>query len=586
MTAAILVLAGIGSGGSAFSQSSTHKVWWKEAVVYQVYPRSFKDSDGDGLGDIKGIISKLDYIKSLGVDVIWLNPVFQSPNADNGYDISDYYAIMKDFGTMQDFDALLKGMHERKIRLVLDLVVNHTSDEHEWFRQARSSRDNPYRDFYHWWPAERGTPPYRWSGFDAQGSAWKYDSLTNAYYLHYFVPKQPDLNWENPVVRREVYKMMDFWFQKGIDGFRMDVITAISKDTTWPVIPKDTITHKYNGDWRAYYSTGPYVHDYLQEMNREVLRKYDIMTVAEGWGVVADHALKFADEDRRELNMLYHFQGMDIRHLPASGGVHDPRYDLVRFKKLYTRWDSIFARKGWGTVYLGNHDQSRMVSRWGNDDPQYRVLSSKMLTTFLLTMRATPYYMAGDELGMTSIKFSRIEDYQDVKTINNYKRIHSEGGDVQAYLEDQKLYSRDNGRTPFQWDSTANAGFTTGVPWLKVNGDFRVINAAAQEEDPDAPLNYFRKLVQLRKQNKVLVYGKYTLLDAGNKKVYSYTREGEGKKVLVLLNFSAGEAVAHVSLDTAKAKMLLSNYKDITRRKAGSAGITLRPYEAVIYQLP
>ena len=559
--------------------------WWKEAVVYQVYPRSFKDSNGDGIGDLQGIISKLDYIKSLGIDVVWLNPIFKSPNADNGYDISDYKSIMDDFGTMDDFDELLRGLHERNIKLILDLVVNHSSDEHEWFKRSSSSRDDPYRDYYHWWPAEKGKLPYRWSVFDVNANAWQYDATTDAYYLHYFAVKQPDLKWENPKLRQEVYDMMHYWFKKGIDGFRMDVISVISKDIDYPVISKEILDKEYDGFWPNYYAKGPHLHDYLQEMNREVLSHYDIMTVAEGWGVLQEDVLKFVDTGRKELDMLYHFEGMDIRHFPVTNGTHDPKYDLVAFKEVYTKWDKIFAEKGWGTIYLGNHDQSRMVSRWGNDDPQFRELSSKMLSTFLLTMRGTVYYYAGDELGMTSIKFDRIEDYQDIGTINTYQRIEAEHGDAMAFLEDQKIYSRDNGRTAFQWDDSLHAGFTNGKPWLKVNPDHKIVNAATQESDQDSVLNYFRKLVQLRRQNKTLVYGKYSLLDKDNPKVYAYTREDGEKKLLIVLNFSSVNATTDTRMNISNAKILLSNYNNKRLTNTNKTTVELRPYEALVYEL-
>src|SRR3954452_342600 len=377
----------------------TLPAWWKEAVIYQIYPRSFKDSNGDGIGDVQGIISKLDYIKSLGVDAVWLNPIFSSPNDDNGYDISDYRNIMSDFGTMQDFDELLHGMHERGLKLILDLVANHSSDEHEWFKQSRSSRSNPYRDYYHWWPAEKGKPAARYSFFDVEGNAWKYDEKTNAYYLHYFSVKQPDLNWENPAVRKEIYDIMRFWLDKGVDGFRMDVIPFISKDTTFPELPE-----KYNGDFIRYYAEGPHLHEYLQEMYREVLCKYNMMSVAEGVGIKTSTAMDFVDPDRDELNMLYHFDAIDIGYLPNVYKTIDPNgYNLVEFKEIYSRWNDLFCDKGWGTIYLGNHDRPRMVTRWGNDSEEFRELSTKMLNTFLLTMRATPYCYNGDELGITNI---------------------------------------------------------------------------------------------------------------------------------------------------------------------------------------
>ncbi len=553
--------------------------WWKEAVVYQIYPRSFKDSDGDGVGDLKGIISKLDYIKSLGIDVVWLNPIFGSPNDDNGYDISDYRGIMKEFGTMKDFDALLKGMHERKIKMVLDLVVNHSSDEHKWFQESRKSRDNPYRNYYHWWDAERGKPAHRFSFFDVDGSAWKYDSTTNAYYLHYFSRKQPDLNWENPKLRKEIFDMMNFWFKKGVDGFRMDVISAISKDTTFPELPA-----KYHGDFVAYYADGPHLHEYLKEMNKEALSKYYVMSVAEGLGVTTETAHNFVDPDRKELNMLYHFEGMGIGYLPGQFKHMDPNgYSLLEFKNVYTKWDSVFAKKGWGTVYLGNHDQPRMLTRWGNDAPKYREASSKMLTTFLMTMRATPYYYFGDELGMSNIKFDRIEDYKDIETINMYEKTKNENGDLDYFLQGQKISARDNGRTPFQWDDSKNAGFSNATPWLKVNPNYKKVNVAAEEKDPNSILNYFKKMVKLRKALPELVYGKYELLDKENKTVYAYTRTLDNKKVLVVLNFSKMPTTFDMPKNIGTAgQVLINNLKEITLQKRA---IKLQPYQALVIRL-
>jgi oligo-1,6-glucosidase len=560
------------------------KTWWKEAVVYQIYPRSFQDSNGDGVGDLKGIISKLDYIKSLGVDVIWLNPIFESPNADNGYDISNYRGIMKEFGTMADFDSLLKGMHERGLKLLLDLVVNHSSDEHEWFKQSRSSRTNPYRDYYHWWPAEKGKPAFRPGAFEADGSGWRYDSLTNAYYLHYFNFKQPDLNWENPKVRAEVFDMMKFWLDKGIDGFRMDVIPFISKDVTFPIITQKDLDEKYNGDWSQYMGNGPFLHQYLKEMNAQVLSKYNCMSVAEGAGVTSKTAHNFVDADRKELNMLYHFEGMGHGLVPGKFRTPDPKgYDLVGFKKIYSKWDSVFATKGWGTIYLGNHDQPRMVTRWGNDAPAYRELSSKMLTTFLLSMRATPYYYFGDELGMTNIKFDSISQYRDIETLAMYQMTKNKGGDLADFLEGQKMGARDNGRTPFQWNNEENAGFTVGTPWIKINDNSKTVNAAVEEKDPKSCLNYFRKMVQLRKNNKTLVYGKYTLLDKNNPKIYAYIRGKGADKILVLLNFSRNVVDWKITNQLKISdKILINNYPQL---KKNATVVTLNAYQAVCVQL-
>ena len=553
-------------------QQQNKKAWWKEAVVYQIYPRSFKDSDGDGIGDLKGIISRLDYIKSLGVDVVWLNPIYTSPNDDNGYDVSDYRNIMKDFGTMTDFDALLTGMHSRNIKLVMDLVVNHSSDEHNWFQQSRSSRENPYRDYYHWWNAERGKPAYRYSLFDINHDAWRYDSLTNAYYLHYFSRKQPDLNWENPKLRQEVYDIMKFWAAKGIDGFRLDAFQFAAKDTTFPSFPQG-----FEKNFVQYYAMGPHLHDYLQEMNREVFDKYPLMSVAEGAGNSFEDAHNLVDAGRKELNMAYAFEGVDIAK-PEG-------YTLAHFKEVFTRWDSAFAQEGWLSIFLANHDQARMVSRFGNDSLPFRDLSSKMLSTFILTMRGTPYYYNGDELGMTNAGFNRIEDYRDMPTLNEYQHQKATGGDLQKFMQRIRFESRDNGRTPFQWDSTAQAGFTTGKPWIGVNPNYTRLNAAAQENDPNSCLHYFRKLTKLRKENPVLVYGKYTLLDKANPDVYAYTREEEGKKILVVLNFSTAEAETTLGFDAAKSKLLLSNYAAAGTPASKTTSLKLRAYEAVVYEV-
>ncbi|MEO7119688.1 MAG: alpha-glucosidase [Ginsengibacter sp.] len=560
------------------------KKWWKKAVVYQIYPRSFKDSNKDGIGDLRGIISKLNYIKSLGIDIVWLNPINKSPNDDNGYDISDYEAIMEEFGTMQDFDELLSGLHERNIKLVMDLVVNHSSDEHRWFVESRKSRDNPYRDYYHWWPAEKGEPPFRKSFFDVNGQAWEYDAVTDSYYLHYFSIKQPDLNWENPKLRKEIYDMMIFWIDKGIDGFRMDVITFISKDINFPTITKEYLNKKYNGSWTNYYAHGPKLHKYLKEINKEVLSKYDVMTVAEGAGLKPADALKFVDEDMKKLDMLYHFDGTNLGYLPNQYKHMDPQgFNLVAFKEIYTKWNKKVSKKGWGTIYLGNHDQPRMISRWGNDAPEYREASSKMLTTFLLSMRGTPYYYAGDEIGMSNIKFNNIDDYRDIETLNMYKKIKNKNGDVQYFLDGQKISARDNGRTPFQWNGEENAGFTKGIPWLKVHPDYQEVNVALQENDSGSALNYFRKMIRLRKALPELVYGSYHLVDKDNPNVYAYTRKFNDQKVLILLNFSSREILFRISSSLGSAgDILINNLPDIKRE---NKKLYLQPYQAIIMRL-
>lgn len=564
---AILFFCFVSSTNSFCQTNPVDQKWWKEAVVYQIYPRSFKDSDGDGIGDLKGIISKLDYIKSLGVDVVWLNPIYSSPNDDNGYDISDYRNIMKEFGTMNDFDELLKGLHDRGIKFVMDVVVNHSSDEHEWFKQSRSSRTNPYRNYYHWWNAEKGTPPYRFSQFDVNHNAWKYDSLTNAYYLHYFSVKQPDLNWENPQVRKEVFDMMNFWAKKGVDGFRLDAFQFACKDTTWPVFPKED----YPKNFIKYHAMVEPIHSYLKEMYDNVLSKYDVMTVAEGAGRNFQDAHDLVDADRRELNLAYAFDPIDSRW--------SKDYSMLKMKNIFSRWDSVFANKGWLSIFLANHDNARLVSRFGNDSPEYREVSSKMLTTFLLTMRGTPFYYNGDELGMTNIRFNNIEDYKDIAALNGFKYVQSINGDTSKFMAFLKESGRDNSRTPYQWNASVNAGFGSGKPWLAINPNYKTINADAEEKDPNSCLNYFRKTIQLRKNNKVLVYGRYNLIDKNNPEVYAYTRELNGKKILVVLNFTKENASYKTDLDIGKSKILLSNYSNASHSKQ------LKPYEAVVYEI-
>ncbi len=555
---------------TANQQQNIDKKWWKEAVVYQLYPRSFKDSNGDGIGDLKGIISKLDYIKSLGVTVVWLNPIYASPNYDNGYDISNYREIMKEFGTMKDFDEMLKGMHQRGIKLMMDLVVNHTSDQHRWFEKSRSSRTNPYRNYYHWWNAERGKPNPRYSSFDVHHNAWKYDSLTNAYYLHYFSVHQPDLNWENPKVRQEVYDIMKFWLDKGIDGFRMDAFQFVAKDTTFPKLPEG-----YEKNIIKYYGMGPHLHDYLQEMNRQVLSHYDVMTVAEGAGSTFRDAINLVAPDRHELDMVYHFEGMQI-------GNSLDGYKLTDFKDVYTRWDSAMSGKGWLSIFLANHDVPRMVSKFGNDSPEYRRHSSQMLTTFILSMHGTPYYYNGDELGMTNINFNDISQYRDIEAINGYERVKEEHGDLQQYMKRLNFLSRDNARTPFQWDTTENAGFTTDTPWIQVNPNYRQINVATEEKDPNSCLNYFRRMMKLRKENPVLVYGKYKLLLPKNEQVYAYTRSLGDQKMLVLLNFSTQKADIQLYDSLSVKNIMINNYDTVDRQ---GSRFSLSPYQAVIYTI-
>lgn len=545
--------------------------WWKEAVIYQIYPRSFQDNNGDGIGDLQGIISRLNYVKSLGVDVIWLNPIYTSPNDDNGYDISDYQNIMQEFGTMADFDELLKEVHARGMKLVMDMVVNHTSDEHPWFIEARKSRKNPYYSYYHWWPLEKENPPFRPSYFEK--SAWQYNPHTQSWYLHYFSRKQPDLNWENPVVRKEIYDIMHFWFQKGIDGFRMDSISLISKDTDFP-----PINQKKYPDLFSSYAHGPHLHDYLHEMNREVWSKYDIMTVGEGSAVTDKEVKKFISPEREELNMLYGFGPSEVRNYTSPDSKDSGiEYSLIALKKMFTLWDKA-AGDGWPSVYLGNHDQPRMISRFGNDAPEFREISAKMLTTFLLTLRGTPYWFAGDELGMVNPKFENITDYRDIATLNQYNMLENKG-EKQRYLEMQKQVSRDNARTPMQWDRSLYAGFSTVRPWIGVNSDYVRVNAGEEEKNPDSVLNYFRSMIAFRKANPELIYGTYSLVDPHNKRIYAYWREGKQRKFLIALNFSSCMAVWSVPEKAVLHEIVVHNYGDYPSLEKE---LTLRPYEALV----
>ncbi|SDB63256.1 oligo-1,6-glucosidase [Flavobacteriaceae bacterium MAR_2010_188] len=550
-------------------ESTLNKEWWKELIVYQIYPRSFKDTNADGVGDLSGIIEKLDYIKSLGVNAVWLNPIYSSPNDDNGYDVSDYRNIMSDFGNMEDFDRMLKGMHDRDIKLIMDVVVNHSSDEHEWFKQSRSSRDNPYRDYYHWWPAEKGKPNYRYSLFDEKGEAWKYDSITDSYYLHYFSQKQPDLNWENPKLRQEVYDIMKFWAEKGVDGFRLDAFQFVAKDTTFPKFPEDL-----DKNFIQYYAMQDGLHDYLKEMDTEVFSKYNVMSVAEGAGRNFDDAHSLVDANRNELNMAYAFEGVDIAKPDG--------YDLKHFKEVYSKWDKEFSDDGWLAIFLANHDQARMVSRYGNDSAEYRNASAKMLNTFILSMRGTPFCYYGDELGMTNIGFDSIGQYKDIAAINGYKKVEAQGGDLNKYMSDLKFSSRDNGRTPMQWDQTINAGFSSAESWLPANENFNEINVSIEDTDQRSVLNHFRKMTALRKNNEVLVYGDYKLLLANDPNIYAYTRTLNDTIMLVLLNFSEQQTDVHLDELKDSVELLINNLEglQIAVNKA-----TLKPYQAVILQL-
>ncbi|MBM6668132.1 alpha-glucosidase [Lacrimispora saccharolytica] len=551
------------------------KAWWKEAVVYQIYPRSFMDSNGDGIGDINGITSRLDYLKELGVDVLWLSPVYQSPNDDNGYDISDYQAIMEEFGTMEDFDRMLEGIHARGMKLVMDLVVNHTSDEHPWFVESRKSKDNPYRDYYIWREGKDGKEPNNW-GSCFSGSAWEYDKTTDMYYLHLFSKKQPDLNWDNPKVRDEVFQMMNWWCEKGIDGFRMDVISLISK--------KPGLPDGYQAPGALYgdsgCANGPHVHEYLQEMNQKVLSHYDLMTVGECAGVTIEEAKKYANADGRELSMVFQFE-----HVEANGPMGkwtDERVQLKDFKTTMSKWQTELEGKAWNSLFLGNHDQARSVSRFGNDAPEYRAVSAKMLVTCLHMMQGTPYVYQGEELGMTNCPFPTLEDLRDIESINAFHELTEAGKvnpeDMMRYI---RLRGRDNARTPMQWDDGANAGFTTGTPWIMVNPNYTEINAKTEMEDPDSVFRYYQKIIGLRKKEKVMVYGTYQLLDPDNEKLYVYTRTLDNEKLLVICNFTEEEETYSVPEEFSKGEVLISSY----HREKAEKEIMLKPYEALVLKI-
>lgn len=557
------------------------KQWWKEAVIYQIYPRSFKDSNGDGIGDIKGIILKLDYLKELGIDVIWLSPVYKSPNDDNGYDISDYREIMNEFGTMADWENLLAEMHKRGIKLIMDLVVNHSSDEHAWFIESRKSKDNPYRDYYFWREGKDGKEPNNWESVFS-GSAWEFDDATGEYYLHLFSRKQPDLNWENPKLRREIYDMMNFWLEKGIDGFRMDVFNFISKV---PGLPDAKLPEgKQYAPGGDYFMNGPRIHEFLQEMNQETVSRYDVMTVGEMPGANVDEAKLYTDENRHETNMVFQFEHVDLDAGP--GGKWDLRpLKLADLRNSFTKWQKGLEEIGWNSLYLNNHDQPRMVSRFGNDK-EYRLESAKMLATFLHTLKGTPYIYQGEEIGMTNVQFDTIDDYRDIEILNMYRdKVIENGEDVQKVMESIYVKGRDNARTPMQWDESEHAGFTTGTPWLKVNPNFKEINAKQAVDDPNSVFHYYRNLIQLRKQNPIMVYGSYDLILPDHEQIYSYVRRYEGQTLLVMLNFSSEQPLFELPSDVSyKEKILFIHNYDVSNDESIEK-INLKPYEARVYLL-
>jgi len=551
------------------------KSWWKEAVVYQIYPRSFKDDNEDGIGDLKGITSKLDYLQNLGIDVIWLSPHFKSPNIDNGYDISDYQSIMEDFGTMADFDEMLVQIHNRGMKLIIDLVVNHSSDEHYWFQEALKGKDNPYRNYYIW-KDEASEKPNDWISFFS-GSAWELEPFSSQYYLHLFVKKQPDLNWENKKLRQEIYKMMHFWLEKGVNGFRMDVISLISKDSNFPNFPEN----RY-GDL-SFYANGPKVHEYLKEMNTEILSKYDCMTVGEAFGVNAELANLYVGANRKELNMIYHFDHAVPRDEICFVNPK-PEFSLCEIKAIFRKWDNALANDGWNTIYFGNHDNPRMLSRFGNTK-EFRNESAKMLATILLTLRGTPYLFQGDEIGMSNSNFKSISEFNDIQVLNAYETLISNGTHLEEkFLSASNKIARDHARTPMQWNNTKNAGFSnSGNTWLKVNDNFKEVNVAKQEPDKYSILNYYKKLIAFRKKTPTLIYGSYLDLRPKCENIWLYERNFEQVKLLIMNNFTNHVQSIQIEEKYSKRELLIGNYPTFV--EDSETHFYLKPYESRIYNI-
>ena len=553
------------------------KRWWKESVVYQIYPRSFCDSNGDGIGDLNGITGKLDYLKELGIDVIWLSPVYKSPNDDNGYDISDYQAIMDEFGTMEDFDRMLATAHEKGIKIMMDLVVNHTSDEHKWFIESRKSTDNPYRDYYIWRPAkEDGSLPNNW-GSCFSGPAWEYDKTTDMYFLHLFSKKQPDLNWDNPAVRQDVFDMMNWWLKKGVDGFRMDVISLISKEPGLP--DKEPGINGYATFNVS--ANGPHVHEYLQEMRQKALNNADTITVGECSGVTLEEAKKYARSDEKELNMVFQFEHMDVDSDEKAGKWTTRKMDLRNLKKILTRWQKGLQDIAWNSLYWENHDQPRSVSRFGNDSDEYREISAKMLATCIHMMQGTPYVYQGEELGMTNCPFNTLDNFRDLESINAFHELTEQGKMTEEDMMAAIGYKgRDNARTPMQWDDSAYAGFSTTNPWIMVNPNYTKINAKDQVNREDSVFKYYQKLIKLRHESELIVYGTYDLILDDDKDIYAYIRTLGDEKLIVYCNFSENTREVEFPEEFTNGKVLISNYIDAKVNHK----ITLRPYEAIVIQ--
>ena len=535
------------------------KKWWHSAVIYQVYPRSFMDSNGDGIGDINGIISKLDYLKDLGINAVWLGPVYKSPNDDNGYDISDYRQIMDEFGTMEDMDRLIAEAKKRDIKIIMDLVANHTSDEHAWFVEARKSKDNPYRDYYIWRDPVDGDVPNS-IGSNFSGSAWEFDETTGQYYLHLFSKKQPDLNWANEKVRNDVYDFMNFWIDKGIGGFRMDVIELIAKLPDEMILPN-----------------GPKLHDYIKEMNKKTFGDKDMLTVGECWCADIDIAKQYSNPDGSELSMVFQFEHIGLDQIPGKDKWDLKELDTLELKKTLYKWQTAFHDDGWNSLFWNNHDLPRIVSRWGNDK-EYRVESAKMFGILLHGMKGTPYIYQGEELGMTNIYFDDIKDYKDVESINMYHERLEQGYDVKDIMHSLKVKGRDNARTPMQWNAGENAGFTKGTPWIKVNPNYKEINVESQVNDPDSVYNCYKNLIRIRKENEVIVYGEFEPLLMEDANVFAYDRVLNEEKIRVICNFSGNKVDCELVAERLKDSQIISNYKDVITGK-------LRPYEAFMVEI-
>ena len=551
--------------------------WWKNAVVYQVYPRSFQDSNHDGVGDLPGLTQRLPYIKKLGADVIWLNPIYKSPDKDNGYDISDYRNIQSVYGTMAEFDHMLASAHQQGLKLLMDLVVNHTSDQHDWFQQSRQSRDNPYADYYIWRDPVDGHEPNNWGSYFS-GSAWTFEPKRQQYYLHLFAPGQPDLNWENPTVRQEVYSLMKFWLDKGVDGFRMDVINLISKPAGLPDGPK--APGALYGNVEDLVADGPKLNDYLKEMNEQVLSHYDVMTVGEMPSSTPEDALNYTGFDAHELNMVFQFQHVSLTPNPDErlGKWNDVPVKLTDLKVSLSQWQTALDGRGWNSLYWNNHDQPRVVSRFGNDSPEYRERSAKMLATTLHMMQGTPYVYEGEELGETNVHYTSLDQYEDLESINAYHQLVEQekivsGPTMLKYLSH---ISRDNARTPMQWDNTTNAGFSQAKPWFALNPNYTTINAAAEIGQPDSVFSYYQRLIALRHNSDLIVHGSYEELDPDDDQVFAYRRHYQGQTLLVISNFTDQTVTRDYQQATATEK-LIGNYAD-------DQGTTLRPYETKVYR--